>query len=91
MEPLDVVSRRYAAPRGWLALTINQDSIGERVHRPDVGCPICVAQTAGKRKQAREDLWDLVDTMKSERSESKHDDERDSTTEFQTVEELYVD
>lgn len=69
-------------------LTVYQHSVGERVHCPNIRCPICMAETSREREESLENLRDLL--IVNERSESKASHNNDAESKLDAVEELDV-
>ena len=67
-------------------LTIDQHPVRERVHGPDVGCPVSVAEASREREQSLQDLWHLF--VVHEWSKCKASNNADAQTELDAVEEL---
>lgn len=63
--------------------TVDEHSVGERVHGPNIGSPVCVAKSTRKRKEAFEHLLKLSHKRKGSKGTSKHCD--DTYTQLNTV------
>lgn len=70
-------------------LTVDQDTIRERVHGPDVGRPVSVTKTSREWEQSLQDLRDLL--IVDEGSERKTCDKSNAQAKLDAVEELYVE
>jgi len=66
--------------------TVDEHSVRERVHRPDVGRPVRVAQAPREGKQSAQDLRYLVFDGEGAKSDSQ--DGTDAATKLDAVEEL---
>ncbi len=64
----------------------DQHAVHERVHGPDVGRPVGVAEPAREGEQTAEDLRDLA--LERERAERGAEDGRDARAQLEAVEEL---
>ena len=69
-------------------LTVNQNTIREGVHGPDVWCPVSVAEASREREQSLQDLWNLF--VIHEWSECKASNYADAQTQLDTVGKLDV-
>ena len=67
-------------------LTIDQHAIRERVHSPDIGCPVSVAKASREREQSLQDLRHLF--VVHEWSKCKASNNADAQTKLDAVEEL---
>lgn len=70
-------------------LTVDQDTICERVHGPDIGRPVSVAKTSREREESLQDLWNLLIVDKG--SECESCDDTDAQTKLDAVENLNVE
>lgn len=66
--------------------TIDQKSVGEGIHRPDVRCPICMAQSSRKGEKSAQNLRQLV--PECEGAERSAKDSCNATAQFDAVEPL---
>lgn len=62
---------------------VDEDAIRERVHGPDVGCPVGVAEAAAEREEPAQNLWNLAPV--GERPESGKEDDDYASAEFDAV------
>lgn len=56
-------------------LTVNQNSVSQGIERPDIRCPVCMAQTAREWKQAAQNLRYLSHQSKRPKSSRKNSSE----------------
>lgn len=57
---------------------MNQYSVGERVHRPDIWCPISMAQPSGKGEEPAQQLFHLSPIDKGAERARKYSDDREA-------------
>lgn len=69
-------------------LTVDQNTIREGVHGPDIRCPVSVAEASREREQSLQDLWHLF--VIHEWSECKASNYADAQTQLDTVGKLDV-
>lgn len=89
MGPLSNISIDRCNERFPVQLTVDQDSVSERVHCPNVRRPICVTKSSGKWEKSTEDLWNLLKIH--ERAECQSKDCNDTAAKLDAVEELNVE
>jgi hypothetical protein len=69
-------------------LTVDQYTVRERVHSPDIWCPVSMAKASREWEKSLQDLWYLV--VVHEWSECKSGNHTDAHAQFDAVEDLDI-